>query len=297
MFYGVSVKPGQTVTLEPEAEVLHLSQACLADPKDGAKTYLSLDNEKGQFNLCVLQKDKCEHAALDLFLAGDSRTTFSVKGTSEVHLVGYWEPSAESDDEMDDLEGLGRELEMDSDDDETVSTMPAGMPHGLDDDIDEEFDEDDDEDDEDEDDEVEDVKPKAQPQGASSNKQKPKAAAGKPATPSAVQPVAKAQPKGKPEPKKQAGKPQPKAKPEADNKRKAEASPTAPSDKKAKSEGGDAKFHEDLVEYLTKNGRTSFSELGSKVKKPEGVPKKLAAFLKDKPTVFKVDGSHVELCK
>jgi len=39
------------------------------------------------------------------------------------------------------------------------------------------------------------------------------------------------------------------------------------------------------------------SELGSKVKKPAGVSKKLAQFLKDRTNLYKVDGSHVELMK
>lgn len=317
MFYGVVVKPGQTVALEPEAEVLHLSQACLSEPKDASKTYLTLENDKGTFNLCALQKDKCEHAALDLFLAGESGVKFSVKGTNEVHLVGYWEPSAGSDDDMGDMDGLGEGLE-DSDEETSVSFPDqAGAPRGLEDDIDGEFDdEDDDEDDEDDDeDEVENVqekKPKAQPFGASGNKQKPKVAEAKPAAakvPAVVanqQPATKAQPKNKAaepkkqaaEPKKQAGKAAPK---EADQslKRKPEAVAATPptGDKKAKQDGAEGKFHDDLLDYLTKNGRTSFSELGSKVKKPDGVSKKLAAFVKEKPTVFKVDGSHVELVK
>lgn len=316
MFYGLVVKPGQAVALEGEGDILHLSQACLCEPKDSNKTYLTVESEKGTFNVCSLQKDKCEHAALDLFLGASSGVKFSVKGNCDVHLVGYWEPSGGSDDDMDDddMDGMPEGMH-DSDDEEEDVKGGAGMKSLGD--IEADFDEDEDDlDDDDECDIYGDVPPELLPAGkeqgkpalfgASNNKQKPnnvkqaqaKQGANKPQAAAHPEAQPKAQCKAKPaEPKAKAA---PKASPVEGAKRKADGNAAQPAAKQAKtatSEGSETKFHDDLVEYLTKNGRTTLSELGSKVKKPDGVAKKLAAFIKEKPAVFKVDGSHVELLK
>jgi len=243
-------------------------------------------------------------------------------------LVGYWEPHGDDSDDDDELGMMGDGLEDEEESEDELKVGGDGMPkkriEGLDD-I-ENFDDDDDGDDDDDDDDdeidLEDgdddeappliAKPKALPAGASTNKQKPGQAnksvpitiqSGKPQgnSPAATKPDGK----GK-------GKVAPKSAPEGSSvgqKRKANGDAAgAPEVKQAKSTpptaakgvaggdaAGDAKFQLDLTDYLTKHGKTSMSELGSKVKKPAGVAKKLQAFMKDRTQLFKIENGHVEL--
>jgi len=314
MFDGLVIKGGESAELDAEhGEVFHLSQACLNDPKDNGKTYVKITEGERSMVICCLQKDKCEHAALDIFIH-PSQASFKVEGKNEVHLVGYWEPQGDSDDEGD-LEGLmGDEAEEsdggeESDLKDEVPSLLNGnkKPHAMesvakagDDDSDDE------EDEEDVSDSEEDELPSGPPPkagkglaaaGASANKQKPQqnkgapqgaAPKGKAAPKAAASAPAEAQAGKRKQPPTDKAATQPPAK-----QAKTAAAPAA----KASADGGDDKFEHDLTEYLTKHGRTSMSELGSKVKKPAGVSKKLAAFLKDRATMFKVDGSHVEVTK
>jgi len=323
MFDGLVIKGGESAELDAEhGEVFHLSQACLNDPRDGGKTYVKIVEGERSMVICCLQKDKCEHAPLDIFIH-PSQASFKVEGKNEVHLVGYWEPQGDSDDEGGDLNLMGDEAEEsegEDDESELEDEVPALLNGG--DHIkkpeamlslakageDESDEEDNEEEESDEEDEMPSAAPKAGKglaAGASANKQKPqqsKKIEAAPATkgPQVAAGKAKAAPKAGPQvaaneagqKRKQA--PTDKASTQPPSKQaKTAAAPAG----KASTEGGDDKFESDLTEYLKKHGRTSMSELGSKVKKPAGVSKKLAAFLKDKPTMFKVDGSHVELLK
>lgn len=97
-FWGCSLKPGQTHKLGPlpDAEILHLSQVCLHEPKPG-KNYVRVQVDSNTFTIACLERDKQEHDAVDLFF-GPGNTTFSNKGTSEVHLLGYVEPKDDEEE-------------------------------------------------------------------------------------------------------------------------------------------------------------------------------------------------------
>jgi len=299
MFYGLVLKPGVPVSIDADlGEVLHISQACLSDPKGNGKTYVKIKESDATFSVCCLQKDTQEFASLDLFLQAATAPTFVAEGTNEVHLIGYWEPNPSLSDEDDDdemaglMEGDGVS-ESDEEDAEEMERFSKKLPNIAD--IGEDSDED-----EDEDDEIEAVappvvasKPKALPAGASANKQKPGQKGGDKPQHNKVQQI-----------------PQSKAAPKASDgqKRKAADTPAAePAAKQAKAAaaaapakaegGGEEKFQADLIEYLKKNGRTSMSELGSKVKKPAGVAKKVGVFLKERKDTFKIDGNNVQLAQ
>jgi nucleophosmin 1 len=97
-FWGCVLKPGQTKKVEsPEGEILHLSQACLAEPKDG-KNYVQATVDGTTFNIACLEKGKKEHDSFDLFF-DPTACAFANKGTSDVHLTGYFEPDDGEDDE------------------------------------------------------------------------------------------------------------------------------------------------------------------------------------------------------
>eukprot|EP00927_Polykrikos_kofoidii_P006608 TRINITY_DN12679_c0_g1_i2.p1 TRINITY_DN12679_c0_g1~~TRINITY_DN12679_c0_g1_i2.p1 ORF type:complete len:247 (+),score=72.14 TRINITY_DN12679_c0_g1_i2:68-808(+) len=97
-FWGCTLKPGQKEKVESsKGNILHLSQACLHDPKDG-KNYIKAEVEGKTYAVACLEKGKSEHESFDLFF-NPSQCAFSSSGKSEVHLTGYFEP-----DEGDDLE-------------------------------------------------------------------------------------------------------------------------------------------------------------------------------------------------
>jgi len=293
MFYGLSLKPGVPVPVDTDlGEVLHISQACLNSPSGGGNTYVKIKEGQNTFTICCLKKEHQEHASLDLFVQAVSGASFVAEGPNEVHLLGYWEPNPSLSDEEDDDElGLMDDEAIETSDEEAeMERFSKKLP-----DIEEVGD--DDESDEEEEDDEEDVppavvaKPKAGAAGASANKQKPGQKGGDKNT--LPQPKAKVGPKATPK--------------AADQKRKATDSPAPePAAKQAKSgapagaaksEGGEDKFQADLTEYLSKHGRTTMSELGSKVKKPAGMAKKIGVFLKERKDIFKIEGSNVELLK
>jgi len=91
-FWGCVLKPGQKHPVRIEdSDVLHLSQACLHDPKDG-KNYLQVEVDGTAYSIACLEKGKREHDCLDLFF-DSQKTSFMCKGNSEIHLMGYIEPS------------------------------------------------------------------------------------------------------------------------------------------------------------------------------------------------------------
>jgi len=299
MFYGLVLKPGVPVSVDTDlGEVLHISQACLNSPKGNGNTYVKIKEGQTSYSICCLQKDSQEHASLDLFVQAAAGASFVAEGSNEVHLLGYWEPNPSlSDDDDDDELGLmdDEAIESDEEDAEEMERFSKKLPN-----IEELGDDESDEEEDDEDEVAPAVvaKPKTLPAGASANKQKPGQKGG----------VKPEQNKNQvPQPKGKAG---PKASPKASDsqqgqKRKAGDSPAAePTPKQAKAAtpatadaGGEEKFQSDLHEYLTKHGRTTMSELGSKVKKPAGVAKKIGVFLKERKDIFKIEGSNVELMK
>eukprot|EP01071_Lankesteria_metandrocarpae_P007637 Lankesteria_metandrocarpae@DN4737_c0_g1_i2.p1 len=110
MLFGAVIKPSEIVPVaSDEGQLLHLSQACLNKPSSGI-TYLQIITEGKKINVCALSKDKCEHAAFDLFIPCNSDVSFSVMGNNEVHVSGYFEPEGDNE--------LADEDEMDGDDDD-----------------------------------------------------------------------------------------------------------------------------------------------------------------------------------
>jgi len=101
-FWGVSLKPGATKGVDsPQGDIMHLSQACLHEPRDG-KNYVCAKVNGTSYALACLEKGKKEHDNFDLFFSsGDC--VFVNKGQSEVHLTGYFEPDGmdeESEEEQ-----------------------------------------------------------------------------------------------------------------------------------------------------------------------------------------------------
>eukprot|EP00850_Spirogloea_muscicola_P018257 SM000165S02218 [mRNA] locus=s165:258308:261583:+ [translate_table: standard] len=104
-FWGVEVKPGKGLELEPEAYV-HISQvaACThrsahvlvqaalgGNPTDGERVVLQVANEGGDpIVLGTLSKGKCDQIHLDLVFDRDFRLFHN--GTSSVYFVGYTTP-------------------------------------------------------------------------------------------------------------------------------------------------------------------------------------------------------------
>ncbi|CDR97463.1 hypothetical protein, conserved [Babesia bigemina] len=113
MLFGAVIAPGSSVTPKNDlANIVHLSQVCLNDPKSNEKTYVQLVDGNKTFNICALQKDVREHATVDVFFSTVGGIKLTTKGgKNEVHVVGYFEPEEESyvsdsdDEDMDDEEG------------------------------------------------------------------------------------------------------------------------------------------------------------------------------------------------
>ncbi|CAE8675877.1 unnamed protein product, partial [Polarella glacialis] len=97
-FWGCQLKPGEKFAVKGESggEVLHLSQACLHQPADG-KNFLQVINGKDTYAISCLQKGKSEYASFDLFFRAGN-CSFVNKGSSEMHLTGYFEPDGVPED-------------------------------------------------------------------------------------------------------------------------------------------------------------------------------------------------------
>ncbi|GIX60597.1 nuclear factor NF3 [Babesia caballi] len=128
MLFGAVIAPGSSVTPKNDlANIVHLSQFCLNDPKSNEKTYVQLVDGNKHYNICALQKDVCEAASVDIFFTTAGGIKLTTKGgKNEVHVVGYFEPEEESyvsdsDDEDIDEEEAGDDEEEGSDDDEPSS--------------------------------------------------------------------------------------------------------------------------------------------------------------------------------
>ena len=263
MFWGLVLKPGASHTLkEEDGALLHLSAACLHEPKDAGRCALQVKTEEGSFTLAILQKDSQEMASFDLFFNTMAPPTFHNAGKNEVHLSGYFELSGD-DQELDSDE------EILSDEDEEVPIQglkKKPLPEEDEEDEDEEDDEDEDDDEEEldsddlegledsdeEDEEEEESEEEVKPQPAAKN------ANGK--RPAVVE---------------------------------AKTAPVSKMTKVASADPADA-FAAQVKEFLKTNGKTGVGMLGAKVKKPEAVTLKLKAFLLSRKE-FKVNGDNVEL--
>jgi len=258
------VKPGQKHPVKIEdSDVLHLSQACLHEPKDG-KNYLQVEVDGTSYSIACLEKGKREHDCLDLFF-DSKKTSFTCKGNSEIHLMGYIEPS--------DLGSEGSESESQQVVTKAVSpkkvvasspkitaTSPKTSPKAAP--VAEESDDDFSEDEEEEEEQM--------ASDGDSFMEDEEEESESPA--------------------------QPPAKPAQSPKRQAPSEPQAPAAKKAKGEvsGEEKAYVQKLVDYLKANGKQNGGQLGSKVPRPAGVPK-MKAVLETHKDKFSVVGDVISL--
>lgn len=264
------MKPGQQHKAEvPEGEVLHLSQVCLHSPKAGTN-WLQVVVGGTTYSACCLEKDKTEHASLDLFFGQDA-PTFVNKGASEIHMSGYLEPMDEDEEESEEEDEeaekpaakAAAKAAAKSEASPKASPKAAAKAAAKAEAAAEE--EDDEEDDEDEEGEEEEpVEASAEEDEASASKKKAalaalaKRKAGEPAAPPA---------------KKAKGEPATEAKPVP---------------------AKDAEYIKQLVDFIKANGKQKISDLGTKVKRPPGVPKMSVIFANNKDK-FVVTGETVAL--
>ena len=286
MFWGIALKPGASHTLKEGTDLLHVSQICLSEAKEG-KSQLQVTDNNITYTIAVLEKDKSEMASVDLFFNTVSPPTFINKGKSEIHISGYYEMSNEADSDDESIEeqeesDMEEEItsavaakaavsaiakkkatpakvaEEDEEEDEDLEGLVEGSEDEEDDEEDEDDDEEDDEEEEDgeeEDEEEDDEEEDDEEEEEEEEEVKPKANQKRPATaPAKEQPAAKAQ--------------------------KSDATPD--------------NFAKAIATYLKQNGgKQTVSAIGGKVSRPAGVPK-LKQFCATRKE-FKVNGDVVEL--
>jgi len=288
MFWGIVIKPGASVTLSEGSELIHVSQACLAEAKEG-KCQLQVTDHNVTYTIAILEKEKNEMTSLDLFFNTVTPPTFINKGKSEIHLSGYFEMSnePESEDEFDDEE---IESEIDEEEEEVVNAAAAkaaiaglskkkaaaqveeseddeeGLIEGSDDDEDMEEDDDEEDDEEDDDEEEDDEEDDGEDDEEDDDEEEDEE--------DDEEEEEEEQPKSK-----RAAPTQAKNQPPAKN-QKTEASPED--------------FAKAVVAFLkTKGGKSNISNIGGSVKRPAEVPK-LKQFLAARKE-FKLNGDNVEL--
>ncbi|KAH8582795.1 nuclear factor NF3 [Cryptosporidium sp. chipmunk genotype I] len=298
MFCGLIIKPGQKIKLDStQGEILHLSQACLSEPKDNGRVYVQAIDGGNAYTICSLQKGTIEHASLDLFLSTSADIELSVIGKNEVHISGFYEPEMEEDfDDEDALMGMSDEedeeqLELEDSKVENKKNLKRKLPTKSDESTDEEVDDeeidsdeaddldldeliqdnDDDEDEDDGDDEDDDEEDlddlddeeDEEPVKVPSTKNKNKQSSGS---------------------------------------QKIKSSDSQPPSKKSRVESKsqskpDQLYEESIIDFLKKNGRTNMAMIGNKIKRPEGVSKKLGSFISERTDLFKVENNMISLVK
>ena len=103
MFWGYILKEGQTLkssdVINPkEYSVLHLSGAVLEKPNSKpTRVYVQNGKDAAEILIASLSEQK-ESTSLNLYINCAQHMTLSVKGPSEVHLSGYFEPKHDADD-------------------------------------------------------------------------------------------------------------------------------------------------------------------------------------------------------
>lgn len=305
-FWGTAVKPGTwTQGKAPEGEILHVSQACLHEPKPG-KTYLQIQVSGTTYTVACLEKDKREHDALDLMFSPEDAPKFCAKGSSEIHLVGYMEPEQASDEEAEEAAAVPKAAasKASASPKMLAAAAPKASPKAA---------------------------PAASPKATPAASPKPaakaspklaakqaeaKAAAGEgdedseslllegeegeEEEPRVKDPVVDADEGSKKAKAAKAGGKEAGKQTDLTNvKRKAPAeAPGGPAAKKAKDDTeplkpDEGEYVQKLVAYLKTNGKTVISLLGSKVQRPKSLPK-LKDILGKHPGKFKVTGDAVE---
>ena len=108
-FFGATIPANGNFTLKPEADVLHLSHACLTKESKG-KTYLKVKAQGKEFKVACLSSAGASHTTLDLFFnvaIDDKPIQFSCEGAGAVDVTGYWEHVGDDEDmDMPEMEGI-----------------------------------------------------------------------------------------------------------------------------------------------------------------------------------------------
>eukprot|EP00250_Pteridium_aquilinum_P007520 c17215_g1_i1 orf=205-1170(+) len=119
-FWGREVKPKKSFTLqfsEFEGRRLHLSQATLGNKKSDERIIVKCSvADSPVVYLCSLLPGTVETCPLDLYF--DDDVTFSVKGSTSVHLVGYFEGPFDENGSGEDVEDDGYTDEEEEEDSE-----------------------------------------------------------------------------------------------------------------------------------------------------------------------------------
>jgi Nucleoplasmin-like domain len=281
-FWSVSLKPQATYTLPEDApaQLLHLSAACLHEPKDSTRGCLQIKTEESTTTIAVLQKDKTEMVNFDLFFNTIEPPTFFNNSKNEIHLSGYYEIEDEQDD-FDDMDVTSDE------EDEEIPQLQAikGDKKPLKS-IQEESEEDSEQqEDSEEDQDSDDQEGSDDEEGSAMGSEMSDLG-------SDFEDAESDEEEGSEEEEES----EEESKPEVTttNKRKApESAKAQPQAKVQKTEDVAESYVSQVVAFLKQNGKTAIGQLGSKVKKPESLPK-LKQFLLSRKE-FKITGDNLEL--
>lgn len=107
MFWGCIVKPGKPHQLQQElTDVLYISNISL-HPKAHGKSSLYIKVGDSE-NLLVtsLESGKHEHATVNLYVRISDKVIFTVEGSGEIHVSGYFDPTDSEIEDLDDEEDL-----------------------------------------------------------------------------------------------------------------------------------------------------------------------------------------------
>jgi FK506-binding nuclear protein len=119
-FWAVEVVPGKAFTVVPPFD-LHLTQVVLpAGAADKGRSVVEAKLDDKSFAVGALKLDLQENISLDLIFEAGKSIIFSVSGKNSVQLLGYFIDDNQSHDfsDDDDMEGLGFDEEIDSEDEE-----------------------------------------------------------------------------------------------------------------------------------------------------------------------------------
>ncbi|QDZ20293.1 NPL domain-containing protein [Chloropicon primus] len=326
IFYGQAIKPKQELLVDLEYdEIVHLTQFALGEgAKDGERVMVLVEkDEDTPLVLGTLTRGVCDQFKTDLMVGGGDLIRFSHTGKKcAVHVMGFkQEDIFDSDDEDgDDFEmeemfdgepteeeekklraSLKKKMmedpDISSDDDDDSDDNMDFDEDDLSDSTDDDNDDDDDDDsDSDSDDELYKTPEMIPNPGYDDSEDSDDSASDPTDSDSDSEDSDSSDEEDKL--KKQKGRKRADSTPTTPNKR-AKASDSAPSSA-ASTPGrtpvlGDANTYEtELVNFLRTNGSTSMAIIGTRVKKPSGVPK-LGQFIETRPTIFKKMGDKIGL--
>ncbi|KAJ0681668.1 putative peptidylprolyl isomerase [Helianthus annuus] len=140
-FWGIEIKPGEPYVHQYDDEKgrLHLSQATLGSGKSKEKAVVVCNvGDKKPIYLCSLLPRKMETCSLNIEFEEYDGVTFSVEGSHNIHLSGFFygnEPDSDGDDyEFSDEDDSGEDSDFDDEDDLTddeVDMFPSSnLPNG-----------------------------------------------------------------------------------------------------------------------------------------------------------------------